>query len=141
MNITNKPEIRKDIPFKLSEIVTHGRGSFKSDSGPVCYSWHKKGKASNPDSYALCVFFTTKILDEIRFRDGDKVDISFNQGTATFTFNPSNPFSVYKSSGTKFMMKVSTRGIEALMQILPDTGKPESMAVIMTETGIIHCSI
>jgi hypothetical protein len=141
MNMKQTPLIGKDTSFKLSEIITNGRGGSNNETGPVSRSWHKKGKKSKPDTYALCVFFTTKILDEIRFREGDKVDISFHDGKATFNFSPSNPFSVYKSSGTKFMMKVSTCGIEKLMAILPDTGKPESMPVVFTKTGSITCFI
>ena len=127
--------------FKLSEIISRGHGGAHSKIGPVAYSWHKKGMKSNPESYALCVFFTTKILEEVRFRDGDKVDIRFDDGNATFLFGSEQPFSVYKSSGTKFMMKVSSRGIEKLVKLLPDTGKPETMTVIGTGTGYIVCSL
>ena len=141
MTATQIPLIEKNKPFKLSEIVSHGRTGSNLDTGPVCYSWHKKGLKSKPETYALCVFFSTQILDEIRFRQGDKVDISFEDGKATFNFSTSNPFSVYKSSGTKFMMKVSTRGIESLMKILPDTGKPERLNVSFTATGTIKTTI
>lgn len=133
--------IKKEESFKLSEIITHGRGGLQANNNPVCYSWHKKGNKSNPNSFAFCVFFTRKMLDEIRFREGDKVDVSYAAGVVTFNFNPENPFSVYKSSGTKFMMKVSTQGIERLMGVFPDTGKVEDIKVTSSRTGVITCAI
>jgi hypothetical protein len=141
MKTTQTPLVTNGIPFKLSEIITPGKGVNYSDVGPVCYSWHKKGKKTKEDTYSLCVFFSLKILDEVRFRSGDRVDISFTDGIATFNFSPTNPFNVYKSSGTKFMMKVSSRGIEKLMAILPHTGKPETLKVTKTSTGVITCSM
>jgi hypothetical protein len=133
--------MKNKTQIKLSGLLKRATSNRPTITAPVAYSWHKKGNKSVQGKYALAVFFTTDILNEIRYRNGDRAEVVFSGDTVEINLNPTNPFSIYKSNGRKYMMKVSTAGIEDAMSILPNTGKAEPLPVIGMATGQIFCQL
>jgi hypothetical protein len=133
--------MKSKTQIKLSGLLKRATSNSQTVTAPVAYSWHKKGNKSLQGKYALAVFFTTDMLSEVRYRDGDRMEVVFSGDTVEFNLASTNPFSIYKSNGRKYMMKVSTAGIEDAMTILPNTGKAEPLPVIRTATGQIFCQL
>jgi hypothetical protein len=127
--------------FKLTDILKSVPRGRAQNNAPVAYSWHKKGRKSTGGFHALCVFFSADILAQARYRQGDNVDVVFYEKAIDFILSPSAPFSIYKSSGSKLMMKVSTAGIEEIEKILPNIGEPVALPIVNVTSGAITCKI
>ena len=137
MNTPQKPSY-----VKLSELIKPGKGSVNKSCQQVAYSWHLTGDKSR-GSGALAIYFNEKSLREIRYRDGDRIEISIGEKEIVFDFGAELPFSVYghKNGCKNRMAKCSSNGIEVMKERLPDMQSKTELEIVSMTVGRIICKL
>jgi hypothetical protein len=124
---------------KLSDLVKHTGGNYRTTN--ISYSWHRANGTSN--RLALVISFSKESLSLARFRDGDTCDVEFDEtdNTMTIYFGDKLPFSCClknRNTDSQRQIKISSKGIEAVMCLLPKNDKIFEMTILQFEVGKIR---
>jgi hypothetical protein len=124
---------------KLSELVKSTQGSGIRTAN-ISYSWHRAN--GNSKRMALVVCISKEALMLARFREGDTCDIEFDESDRTMTilFGEKLQFSCcarHRNSGHR-QIKVSSKGIESVMSLLPKNDRIYELTMIQTVVGKIR---
>jgi hypothetical protein len=124
---------------KLSDLLKYTHNNIRTTN--ISYTWHRANGRS--DRLALVLSFSKEALALARFREGDACDIEFDESDNSMTiyFGDKLPFSCYlKSKGkdSQRQIKISTKGIEAVMSRLPKNDKLHEFTILQSDVGKIR---
>jgi hypothetical protein len=121
---------------KLSDLVKSVQAINRK--AEVNYSWHLAG--GNVKRKAFCLSISPEALKLCRFREGDGAEIEITGTEVIILLGEKLPFSCNIRSKTcgRRQIKVSASGVENLLAVLPDEGRPTDLDVIQIEVGKIR---
>ena len=119
---------------KLSDLVK----STGRTGADVSYAWHRA--SGNNKKLALVISLSGEVLDQARYRAGDKADVEFGDTDMTILLGDSYPFSCCNKSKSRSSrhLKVSAEGISTVEAVLPNVGTTTELNVIQVSVGKIR---